>query len=364
MSALSPWLIWLSSAFLLITSGGCLPTFPGEDDDAADDDESDDDATGDDDDATGDDDDATGDDDDATGDDDDATGDDDDATGDDDDVTSDNTDHDGDGVSGSQGDCDEGNIDRYPFAWEVMGDGVDNDCDGAVDYADGDAVHEVEIYDDGAEEVVFSDFAFPFCGESWTEVYFIDNGRLTFGGATDSYLEQSDTFTNAAYYPSIAAWWDDFVTSAGVVAWMEWEEAVGFYWVGVQEWDGDGDEEVSLTLLLFPDGRFQVHYQDFEVDDGLVGWSCNEGGSVTETDLTGLQGALPEGSAGLGRGTETHLFELFEGDDGEDTDPGDLAPGGYTFCVQAGSDADGDSWTDRCGDCDDGDDGVYPGHGC
>ncbi len=173
---------------LLLLSVGCDewspsdddgPPGPPSDDDAADDD----DAVGDDDDAVGDDDDAE-DDDDAVGDDDDAVGDDDDASdddtaGDDDtgpvDADGDGTtadidcddndpalnqeDHDGDywttcdddcddydasltpadldgdGYSTCDGDCDDGEPAAYPGLYEDVGDGIDNDCDGAVDEA-------------------------------------------------------------------------------------------------------------------------------------------------------------------------------------------------------------------------------------
>ena len=117
----------------LLLLAGCLAEAPPVNDD---------DATADDDDATADDDDATADDDDATADDDDATADDDDATADDDDSTENpsDVDDDGDGVTESQGDCDDTDPDNYPGNIEVC-DGQDNDCDettvDAVD-ADGD----------------------------------------------------------------------------------------------------------------------------------------------------------------------------------------------------------------------------------
>ena len=43
-------------------------------------------------------------------------------------------DHDGDGVSGADGDCDDGNPDFYPGAWEGT-DPADNDCDGYAETA-------------------------------------------------------------------------------------------------------------------------------------------------------------------------------------------------------------------------------------
>ncbi|MDY0005020.1 MAG: putative metal-binding motif-containing protein, partial [Polyangia bacterium] len=43
------------------------------------------------------------------------------------------TDDDGDGYSEVQGDCDDNNPLVHPFAAEICGDGIDNDCNGYVD---------------------------------------------------------------------------------------------------------------------------------------------------------------------------------------------------------------------------------------
>ena len=108
---------------LLIALAGC----PSDDDDSAGDDDTTevpDDDTGDDD-TTGDDDSASGDDDDTA--DDDSAGDDD--TGDDDTGP---VDADGDGFD-SDADCDDSNAAIYPGAPEDVTNGVDDDCDAAVD---------------------------------------------------------------------------------------------------------------------------------------------------------------------------------------------------------------------------------------
>ncbi len=150
-----PW-ITLLPLLLCLLALGCVPEMPiGDDDDAADDDDvSDDDVAdddvADDDDTLPDDDDDVADDDD-TGDDD--TGDDDtgqpvDADGDgwDETVDCDDTDAelnlddaDADGYDTCSGDCNDGNGAINPLATDVLGDGIDQNCDGmdGVD-ADGD----------------------------------------------------------------------------------------------------------------------------------------------------------------------------------------------------------------------------------
>jgi len=54
-------------------------------------------------------------------------------------------DEDEDGHQACDGDCDDANPEVHPGAEEVIGDGVDNDCDGANDGdADGDGVASIE----------------------------------------------------------------------------------------------------------------------------------------------------------------------------------------------------------------------------
>jgi hypothetical protein len=53
-----------------------------------------------------------------------------------------NTDADGDGVSSCDSDCDDGDPNTYPGAWEIC-DGIDNDCDGAP------TEYEVDLDSDG-----------------------------------------------------------------------------------------------------------------------------------------------------------------------------------------------------------------------
>jgi len=323
---------------LAATAPACLPEYEGPgDDDAADDDGADDDAADDD-------------------------GADDDAA-DDDATEAPPEDGDGDGVPASEGDCDDADPNVYPYAWEDLSDGVDNDCDGAVDYEDGDLVTQFTLYDDDYREIGIGGFVFPFCGEAWTSVWFIDNGRVTFGTHATSYSESASSFLSAASPPSIAPWWDDLLTEDGTLAYSESEGALALYWIGVSQnpLGGDDPDSNTLTVVLLADGRFRVHLGGMAAQDGLVGWSCATNATVAETDLTALVDAVPPGSRGIGRGTEDAVYEVFSG---TAPDLGDLAGRGLTFCSRTGVDADHDSWTDNCGDCDDGDGSVHPGQGC
>jgi hypothetical protein len=98
----------------------------------------------------GDDDDTAGDDDETA--DDDSPGDDDDSPGDDDDDSSPPpSDSDGDGWPIGP-DCDDSDPAINPYAWETCSDGVDEDCDSAIDCADSDCVSQVACVADDAYE--------------------------------------------------------------------------------------------------------------------------------------------------------------------------------------------------------------------
>ncbi len=62
------------------------------------------------------------------------------------------TDDDGDGYTENQGDCDDGDAAVHPDAAEDCGDGIDNDCDGAVDGADDDCGGDDDAADDDAAD--------------------------------------------------------------------------------------------------------------------------------------------------------------------------------------------------------------------
>ena len=111
----------------------------------------------------------------------------------------------------------------------------------------------------------------------------------------------------------------------------------------------------SWTTVLLPEGHFFTSYDTINVTDGLVGWTCgNRGGDFTTIDMTTAMEDVYEGAFGVGSGTEDGMYEAFSR---KDNDLDDLT---VMFCGTAGDDADGDGYTDLCGDPDDTDGSVIP----
>jgi hypothetical protein len=79
-------------------------------------------------------------------------------------------DHDGDGFSESEGDCDDTNADAYPNAIDVVGDGVDQNCDDVdgVD-EDGDGYASVESGGDDCDDTAPA--FHPGAEETWYDGY-------------------------------------------------------------------------------------------------------------------------------------------------------------------------------------------------
>jgi len=261
-------------------------------------------------------------------------------------------DEDGDGFLNCQDDCDDSNNTVYPYAFEDTTDGVDNDCDGFVDGLDPDTPVAVSLSDDSTSLLNFADFSFEFCGTSYSSAYVSSNGRLTFGFSDTSYSESASTMNSAR---SVAGLWDDLnPSSGGTVYWVEHEDAIGVYFRGVYEYGTSNPNTFSMILL--EDGRVLLTYETVSPTDALSGWSCGTGASgASELDLTAESESIPEGSAGIGQGTESGVYEVFTGASTNDLDNATLM-----FCVNSGTDSDGDGWTDECGDLNDADASVTP----
>jgi len=259
-------------------------------------------------------------------------------------------DEDGDGFYNCEQDCNDLNASVYPYAFEDTTDGIDNDCDGLVDGLDPEAPTFIPLSDDSTSLLSFSSFSFPFCGTTYSSVYVSSNGRLTFGFADTSYSETTSAMASAR---SIAGIWDDLnPSSGGAVYWIEHADAVGVYYQEVHEYSTSNDN--TFAIIMFDDGRIMITYGDTTITDGLGGWSCGTGGLGGSTvDLTDEVALIPEGSAGIGMGTETGVYELF-------TFGNDFGNNAFPFCVNSGTDSDGDDWTDECGDINDSDASIFP----
>ncbi len=290
---------------------------------------------------------------------------------------------DSDAYSGS--DCDDAVAAVYPYALELSTDtdGIDNDCDGTTDAADTDArVLVYTDYDDGVSSVTFGGgFTFPFCGSARTTVKVDSNGRLHFGaGGSDFSPSGSDMTSNPTgtssldKAPMIAAHWDDMTADTnGDMYVVEYGDAVGVYWVGLDYYFFAGNVgPVSASALMFDDGSFWLSQDDIYNNagvyptDAIVGFTCGTTGTtVRETDLSA---ARPNpGALGLGNGTQRILWErfLYEytgafSDTLTSTNVFDLDGQVLRFCPTLGVDGDGDGFTADCGDANDSDVTIRP----
>ncbi len=255
-------------------------------------------------------------------------------------------------------DCNDTVATVHPYAYESFTDGIDNDCDGAVDLADADILYDVGLgdEDDGAMELtITSGWSFPFCGASYSSFYVTGNGLLTFDGYTTAYTESVSGLTSA-YAPAIAALWDDFdlsATSAAQVYAIVHADAVGIYFRKAPEFLSTSTND--FAVILFDDGRVLFDYGSTTVRDGMVGWACGTGsGDAVDWSTERELGVL--GLPTIGMGTEDAMYQLFSAY----SSPFDLGSSTIFACATAGTDADGDGWTDVCGDPNDLDASVTP----
>jgi MYXO-CTERM domain-containing protein len=221
------------------------------------------------------------------------------------------TDRDRDGYTENEGDCDDTDADVNPAADEVLGNGIDDDCDGIVD---------------GGAITLWTDEA------AWTSAAGISPTTIDFEdlALSESVLDQYDTLGA------------NFDGTPFVV-----ESVDGTPALDTQAADADGGpltvrfDEVQPALaltLLDVDGTVSVR--------GYAG-----GTLLYSTSFTGTGG-----QDFLGITTEYGLDTLVITASGDDFGADDLI-----FSALGLDDADGDGLTERDGDCDDSDPTVYAG---
>ena len=248
-------------------------------------------------------------------------------------------------------DCDDNDNMIFPYQWEDTSDGVDNDCDGLTDTADTDSPTSLSLGDDDYDTVTFTSASIDFCGTTYSSLNISSNGLLTFSSGTSSLSESSSAFSS---HVGAAAMWDDLRPSSGggcgTVYWYDHGDAIGVYYRDVCQY-GSSSQTVTATVVFHEDGVVHMSHESNNISDGLVGVSCGDGTVDDSWDLS--DDTWTDNALGLGQGTENMVYEQWSSGN-------DIASTARTFCMQSGTDSDGDDWTDECGDQDDTDDQIYP----
>ena len=219
-------------------------------------------------------------------------------------------------------DCDDADATTGPYALDISGDRVDNDCDGAVDDADAERLSAVSSGDDTAESVTMSALSIDLCGEIWTALSVDTNGRVTFGFTDSASTVKVSAFLSDG--PTVAGLWRDLDPgSGGDVYAVEFSDAIGIYWVDVVPYGLTTPQ--TFSVVVFEDGEVLLDQQTITEADGLVGVSCATDPTVGATDLS----AASVAPGCLGDGTESALYEVFDG-----ASPHDLSGQRVWLCPQ------------------------------
>ncbi|MCP4918923.1 MAG: hypothetical protein GY913_18610 [Proteobacteria bacterium] len=260
------------------------------------------------------------------------------------------SDRDGDGYSGADGDCDDGNADVNPGETEDVSNGVDDDCDDVVDGGTSETYTDEPTWETDAgitvEEIDFEDLtAGDLVDDDYTELGILMNEDIEVvtdvdgAGANDTQAGQADasvvtldfeekqtavafdlfdgvgTFTFDGYYGSVHMYADTLTVS---------EDDTSSFRGFVYEY---GIDSLVITGPTGDDwGLDDVRLSELGLDDG-------DGDGYTESE-----GDCDDANADAYPGNTETYYDGVDGDcDGE-----------------SDYDADGDGW-DLGDDCDDGD---------
>jgi hypothetical protein len=245
-------------------------------------------------------------------------------------------DADSDGFSQCGGDCDDADANRNPGKTEVDGDTQDNDCDGFVDengWAAGDLI---------ITEIMTNPTSVADPKGEWFEVYNASGGSITINGlmitdsTTDSHQVTSDdalTIPAGGYF--VLGGESDALVNGGA--------PVDYEYSGLTL--GNGSDDLSLWVQK-DDGTKVVI--DSVAWDGGVSFPDPDQGSM----------ALEPSFMGTGYNDDGTYWCESPNPWGTQTDNG--TPGAENeWCTSFDHDSDGYSQDD--GDCNDGDDTIYPG---
>ena len=220
------------------------------------------------------------------------------------------TDRDRDGYTENDGDCDDGDDTVSPGATEIMGNGVDDDCDGTVD---------------GGAITLWTDES------SWSAAAAITSETIDF---EDLAISESVT----SQYDTLGASFDGTPVVAATVG--------GTAAVGAQAADaGSGPLDIQFTEV-----QPSVALTLLDVGGTVAVAGYADGVLLYSTTFTGTGG-----QDFLGITTEYGLDRLVITASGDDFGADDVI-----FSALGLDDSDGDGLTEREGDCDDADDTVSP----
>ncbi len=248
------------------------------------------------------------------------------------------TDDDGDGFTICAGDCDDNNPHTYPFAPEIC-DEEDNDCDNAVPAdetwdGDGDGWVECLDCDDGSASI------YPGAAEICDAIDNNCDGLVDEGFDADldgySYCNDDCDDNDPDTYPGAAELCDEIDNDCdGFLATYEYDMD-GDEFIECDECDDQNPEIYPGAVEICDDGIDSdcgLDLEETEIDNDGDGWSeC--AGDCDDEDAT----VSPEG------------VEICDGLD-NDCNP----------ATDEGDDTDGDNFSVCDGDCDDSDAASYPG---